>query len=136
MKASRTYKLKLSEAGIDLFLAGHCRLAHLVRDFIPYGLTLSVALTVLEMQDPCEVAAELETARCKHALGNNIRFVGTSPALVDSAKRVTDKLLESCEVSSPPKNVELYAAALGCLASAEDELIFKAFRLIARATGD
>ena len=133
MKASRTYKLRLSDAGIDLFLAGHCRLARLVRDFIPYGMTLSVALTILEMQDACEVAAELETARCKHGLGSNIRFVGTSAPLVDATRRICDKLLDSDEVSSAPKNVELYAAALGCLCAAEDELIFKAFRTIDRA---
>ena len=134
MKASRTYKLRLSEAGIDLFLAGHCRLAHLVRDFIPYGTTLSVALTILEMQDACEVAAELEAARCKHVLGNNIRFVGTSAGLVDATRRISDKLLKSDELFSAPKNVELYAAALGCLSSAEDELIFKAFQAIDRET--
>ena len=44
---SRAYKLQLSAEGIHLFLQCHCRLCHLIGDFLPYGTTLFVAVDLL-----------------------------------------------------------------------------------------
>ena len=130
VKASRTYKLRLSDAGIDLFLHCHCRVAHLARDFIPYGVTLSVALAILETLEACDVAAELDTQRCRHSIGDRVRFVGSSVALVETVRRIADKLVQSGEASAPPRSGVLYAAALGSLAAAEDRQIVEAVRQI------
>lgn len=45
---SRTYRLHLSEEGTDAFLEFHSRLARIVRRFIPYGATLTVAMLLIE----------------------------------------------------------------------------------------
>jgi hypothetical protein len=131
MAQSRTYKLRLSNEGIDLFLKCHCRLAHLLRDFIPYGVTLSVAAATLELQDACEVAAELDTQLFRHCVGDNIRFVGASTALTEAIERISDKLLESDGFPGRPRTGHLYIAALISLASAEDRQLIEAFRRIA-----
>lgn len=129
MKQSRTYKLRLSGDGIDLFLKCHCRLAHLLGDFIPYGLTLSVAVAVLEKQAPEDVIAELETLRCKRALGSQVRFVGSSPDLAEATRRIADRLLASDHIASAPRTGFIYAAALGTLIStADDEIVSVARR--------
>ena len=131
MAQSRTYKLRLSEEGIDLFLQCHCRLAHLLRDFIPYGVTLSVAAATLELHDAGDVAAELETQRFRHCLGSNIRFVGAPMGLTDAIERISNKLLESDGFSSRPRTGHLYVAALIALASAEDRQVMAAFQRVA-----
>ncbi|MFD1961670.1 hypothetical protein ACFSHP_26160 [Novosphingobium panipatense] len=59
MRTSRTYKLQLSGQGIDQFLACHCRVARLAKEFIPYGMTLYVAMSLLDASDPADIAAEL-----------------------------------------------------------------------------
>lgn len=129
MKQSRTYKLRLSGDGIDLFLKCHCRLAHLLGDFIPYGFTLSVAVAVLEKQAPEDVIAELETLRCKRALGSQVRFVGSSPDLAEATRRIADRLLASDHIASAPRAGFIYAAALGTLIStADDEIVSVARR--------
>jgi hypothetical protein len=132
MKRSRTYKLQLSEAGIDLFLHCHCRLAHLMREFIPYGATLSAAVAVLDMQDACEVAAELETQRSRKGVGDSIHFVGSTYALAEVSNRIAQSLVEAGEFAAPPRMAQLYIAALGAFASADDELIRKALHRIDR----
>ncbi|WP_313802603.1 hypothetical protein [Sphingobium sp.] len=131
MAQSRTYKLRLSKAGIDLFLRCHCRLAHLLQDFIPYGVTLMVAVAILECQEVCEVAAELDARRWHHCVGDNIRFVGASTALIDAARRVSDKLLMQQEISTSPQTGHLYIVALFSLAAAEDRQLVEAFGRVA-----
>jgi hypothetical protein len=132
MKRSRTYKLQLSEEGIDLFLQCHWRLARLMREFIPYGVTLSVAVAVLEMQDACEIAAELEAPRCRQCVGAGIRFVGSSYGLVDACTRIVENLIEAQEIAAPPRMARLYVAALGALTSADDQQIRQALLLLDR----
>ncbi|BAI99051.1 MULTISPECIES: hypothetical protein [Sphingobium] len=131
MAQSRTYKLRLSKEGIDLFLQCHCRLAHLLQNFIPYGVTLMVAVAILEGQDACDVVAELEEQRLHHCIGDNIRFVGSSTALIDATKRVSDKLLNRHECPSAPQMGHLYIIALLSLASAEDRQLVEAFERVA-----
>ncbi|WIW89563.1 hypothetical protein K3M67_06285 [Sphingobium sp. V4] len=131
MAQSRTYKLRLSREGIDLFLQCHCRLAHLLQDFIPYGVTLMVAVALLECQEVCEVAAELDAQRLHHCVGDNIRFVGSSTALIDAARRVSDKLLMQQETSTTPQTGHLYIVALFTLASADDRQLVEAFERVA-----
>jgi hypothetical protein len=132
MKRSRTYKLQLSEEGIDLFLQCHWRLARMMREFIPYGVTLSVAVAVLEMQDACEIAAELEAPRCGQTVGPDIRYVGSTYGVVDACARIAEKLIEAQEVAAPPRMARLYAAALGTLTSADDQQIREALLLLDR----
>jgi hypothetical protein len=136
MKSTRTYKLRLSDQGIALFLEQHSRLASLLRDFIPYGETLAVAIALLEAQPPCEVAGELASTLCKQGLGDNIRFVGFSPEVAELTKRISENLLAAGETSSAPKVVSIYTAALTTMKSADDREILRAHRRFERVRPD
>jgi hypothetical protein len=127
MRASRTYKLRLSNQGITLFLDCHCRLMHLARDFIPYGATLAVAVDLLANQEGHEVAGELVMHRCLNVAGDNVRFVGASAELMRLAQIICDKLLESGELAVAPRVGAIYAAALSSMVGAEDGQIQAAF---------
>ena len=92
MRASRTYKLQLSEQGVDQFLACHCRLARMTREFIPYGTTLNVAISILDRCDPSEIAAELESPLCGQLGGPSYRFVGTTSRLAAGSAGALSKV--------------------------------------------
>lgn len=128
MKTSRTYKLHLSNEGISLFLECHNRLAHLLREFIPYGLTLSIAVAVLDRQEPCDIASEIASPRFKKCLGTNIRYVGSSMTTARIITQIADTLVESNEFAAPPKVVHMHLVAVLFLSSAEDEEIIGALR--------
>lgn len=128
MQTSRTYKLLLSDQGVVLFLGCHCRLAHLVRDFIPYGVTLAVAVTLLATLDPSDIAAEVETQKFARSCGTHVHFVGSSARLVDTVAKIKRKLRDSNEFSVPPAAGKLYVAALISFESAEDKQLLDAYR--------
>ena len=127
---SRTYKLRLSNEGIDLFLACHHRLALLVRDFIPYGTTLSVAVLLLDRQDADDVAAELETSACQSGAGDQVRFVGCSTELADITARVCERLMASDRFCQMPPIGRLYIVGLAAIRGAEDKELRDAYHRV------
>ena len=131
--ASRTYKLRLSEQGIDLFLGCHHRLALLVRDFIPYGVTLSVAVLLLDHLNVDDIASELETQTCQASAGDRIRFVGCSSEVADIMARICDRLLASDRFCQIPPIGRLYIVGLATVRAAEDNELREAYhRLVAQ----
>lgn len=133
-KASRTYKLKLSSRGVDVFLSCHCRLARLAGEFIPYGLTLYVAMQLLARCDPCDIIAELETLACAALAGNIVRFVGTSHTLSTLTDQVSARLTVGEACATAPEVWKLYNVALLLFQMAEDEEVQRAYHVAAQAT--
>lgn len=127
-QSSRTYKLRLSDRGIDLFLDCHCRLAHLAREFVPYGSTLHVAVTLLDAMEPSELAAVLADPLCDQISGSSVRFVGSPPQLTSLTQGLIARLVASGEVFAPPAVGRLYLAALLSFESADDHEILSAHR--------
>jgi hypothetical protein len=125
---SRTYKLRLSDQGIDLFLACHCRLARLVRDFIPYGATLSVAVLLLDRLGVEDIAAELETRACDQLAGDIERFVGCSNELANVMRRVVERLEASEQFGCKPPIGKLYIVGLVSFKVVEDGELTDAYR--------
>lgn len=132
MKSTRTYKLRLSDQGIALFIEQHSRLARLLCEFIPYGATLAVAVTLLDAHEPCEIASELASSKSQQGLGENIRFVGCSLEVAELTRRISERLLNAGEAASSPKMVAIYAAALTNMKGADDREVLRAHRRIAR----
>ena len=131
MRRSRTYKLRLSPQGIDLFLDFHGRLARLLCDFIPYGLTLSVAIAILESRGADDVFETLQERRFHVYLGEETRFVGTTIQLTQIMTRIAARLAESREFSRATKLGHLYLAAILLSMSAEDQELLDAHRRFA-----
>jgi hypothetical protein len=127
---SRTYKLRLSDQGVDLFLACHYRLARLVRDFIPYGTTLSVAVALLDRLGPDDIAAELATRTCHQLIGDMVRFVGCSNELATIMKGVTTRLEASEQFACRPPIGRLYIVGLVSFGMVEDAELNAAYRRI------
>lgn len=131
-RSSRAYKLKLSPQGIGLFLDCHCRLTHLVNDFLPYGTTLFVAVAVLERASIDDLLGEVSSPELPDYGGKELRFVGASPALGQATARIVDKIVGSAQLHPVPPTWKLYIAALNWLRSCEDQVLIRAYQEITR----
>ncbi len=127
---SRTYTLRLSDEGIVLFLSCHCRLAHIAKDFIPYGMTLAVAVTLLDRLDSAEIAAELARLPVRRIDGPHVRFVGGSARIADVARTIAARLEASGDVAAAPAIGRLHGAGLLCFESAEAAELERAYRAV------
>lgn len=130
-RSSRTYKLLLSEKGVDFFLSSHCRLAHLVQDFIPYGMTLHVAMLLLRQAELSDLIADLTERESKSLAGVITHYVGTSHAVSELTNIILDRLERSGELSTAPPVRMLYILALLALRDASDQDILAAVRQVA-----
>jgi|SRR5579859_653488 len=124
---SRTYKLRLSQKGVDCFHDGHHRLGRLVRELQPYGTTLFVAVTLLERLDCSDLAAEIETPRCAELAGDISCFVGFPQQLAQVVDRVSRRMEASDEYGAIPVG-KLYIAAILTLIAADNGQILQAYR--------
>jgi hypothetical protein len=129
-RLSRTYKLRLSDEGIALFLSCHCRLAHIAKDFISYGMTLAVAVTLLHRLDSAEIAAELERLPSRRIDGPHRRFVGGSARIAEMTRAIAARLAASDDVPAAPAIGRLHDAALLCFESAEALELDWAYRAV------
>jgi len=127
VRSSRTYKLKLSRVGISLYLECHCRLCHLVEDLLPYGITLYVAMRLLEIGPVDEVIGDMISPELTSLGGREVRLVGTSPDLAETTKRIADRIVETESLYPPPQTWKLYLAALMGFRSSEDGRIVKTY---------
>lgn len=130
-KSSRAYKLKLSHQGIGLFIDCHCRLCHLVNDFLPYGTTLFVAVAILERASIDELIGEISSAELPGYGGKEVRFVGTSPALGQATARIFDRITVSAQLHPIPQTWKLYIVALNWLRSCDDHVLIRAYQELA-----
>lgn len=108
---SRAYKLQLSDQGIHLFLRCHCRLCHLIGDFLPYGTTLLVALAALDRCADGDLPGLFLDPEIDRLGGDRIRFVGTSAILSNLVAAIGERLAVA-PVPRPPQVWKIYLAAL------------------------
>ncbi len=119
-RPSRAYKLKLSERGISLFLDCHCRLCHLAGDFLPYGTTLRVAVTLLSATSVEKLGGEIACGDLAGFAGKTIRFVGTSPSLAKVTALLIARLAASSSAALGPPTWLIFIAALSAMRSVDD----------------
>lgn len=118
----RSYKLKLSKKGFALFLECHCRLCGLVGTLLPYGTTLRVSVSLLDVMPTKELAAEVACARDTAYAGDHVHFVGTSGSLARVAASLLERVASTGTIDATSQG-SLFVAALSSMRSAEDRLI-------------
>lgn len=125
---SRTYRLRLSEEGTDLFLAQHHRLARMARSFIPYGATLGVAVMLMEKVETHALVAELAMPSLKRLAGKCEHFVGATAALNSATGAILNRLEGSDLISVRPSAGTLHNLAIALMESCEDSELAKAWQ--------
>jgi hypothetical protein len=128
VRRSRTYRIRLSQEGTKLFLACHCRLAHLTGVFIPYGATLFVAVLLAEAGETSDIADELNARMLARLSGNQEHFVGASASLADIVTKVGDRVAQADAIAERPPVAHIHLASLAIMASCEDYALTKAYQ--------
>lgn len=119
---TRTYKLRLSPAGIRHFLDCHHRLAILLGEMIPYGVTLHVAMALLARTAAGDWLDEEDERIASRWKGTRTCFVGSSYRIA----ALTEDIAAARAADDRPKIpvALLYLLALRCFELAADhELI-------------
>ena len=106
----------------------------MTREFIPYGTTLHVAMSILDGCDPSEIVAELQSPLCSALGGPSFRFVGTTSRLANTVDRIASRLIESGECGSGVATWRLYNVALIMFLACEDRELQSAYRRAALIT--
>ncbi|WDF74232.1 hypothetical protein [Novosphingobium sp. KACC 22771] len=132
---SRAYKLQLSEHGIQLFLRCHGRLCCVVGDFLPYGSTLFVAVSLLRLCAVKDLPGELLAPDIKGYGGRLIRYVGTSPGLSGTVQEIAASLEESGLVHPSPQTWKIFLAALNHMEAVSDQELRRIFCAVAHEIG-
>jgi hypothetical protein len=136
-RVSRTFKLKLSPAGVELFLDCHCRLGHLVNELLPFGNTLYCALLHLEHVDTRIVADDLKTLKESGLAGDRVCFVGAPLSMTEATSRMAERLGPEAQRRGPAAlNSRLFIVALKQFRLASPEAIMKAYDEMLGQAGD
>ena len=132
---SRTFKLRLSPAGMDVLIAAHCRLIQTTRHLLPWGTTLHTAVAYLESVPPDDIVAGLDRVATARLCGAEVRFLGAPATLNDVASRVVAGVVAASPHRPPPTLLQVYIVALEMLVCAEAQTLLQAYRRIADRSG-
>lgn len=128
---SRAYKLQLSSEGVQLFLRCHYRLCRVASDFLTYGTTLFVAVSIFERIDTDEAASLFLETEQAHLGGGIIQYVGTSPVLADIVGNIAEKMSASGSVHPAPRVWKIFNASLTHMDELNDQQLARAFHALA-----
>ena len=126
-RGSRTFKLRLSPAGMDLLIKAHCRLIQATRQLLPWGTTLYVAVMLLDTFAADQIASGLDRVAGAGLCGAEVRFLGAPCTLNDVAIGIAARAAEvRARRTAPPLHL-VYILALDVLASADQPSMRSAY---------
>lgn len=127
-RVSRTFKLRLSPAGMDVLITAHCRLIQATRQLLPWGTTLHAALVHLDSIAPDQVLKGFDRIAAAGLRGTEVHFLGAPSTLNEVAVRIAARVLAVSPESRRPPLLQVYILALDMLASAEPRSLQLAYR--------
>src|SRR3546814_15670454 len=77
-RARRSFKLRLSAAGLDVIIDSHCHLIRITRSLIAWGTTLHVAVEHLDTLPTAEIVDQLRALELGCLGGGEEHHVGAS----------------------------------------------------------
>lgn len=129
-RATRTYKLRLSAAGLDVLIASHCFLIRETRSLLAWGTTLHVAVEYLDGCSVKSVGEGLEKVAGYALTGDQEHHLGAPHRLSDLAGRIVERYCISCATEPVPTLGSLYIAALVQVGIASTESVVAAFERV------
>lgn len=120
-RQSRTFKLRLSPAGMDLLIDAHCRLIRATRGLIAWGTTLQIAVECLDTA-PASIVEELLATIAGAGLdGDQEHHLGAPKGLNVMAARIADDVARVSSGIPSPLLANIYIAALTYLLRVEPD---------------
>lgn len=135
-RATRTFKLRLSPAGMDVLIDSHCHLIRATRSLIAWGTTLHVAVNHLDTIPVSAIAEALEALRASPLSGAEEHHVGAPHRLWDVASQIAARLRSATPDGEPPSLSAIYILALQQMAHADRAALLAAFERVKSPGGD
>lgn len=126
-RARRSFKLRLSPAGLDLLIDSHCHLIRVTRSLIAWGTTLHVAIEHLDTLSTAEIVDQLKALELGCLGGGEEHHVGASLRLWDVATRITARIQQSSPGGRQPNLGTIYIVALLQIPKADQVDLMSAF---------
>lgn len=111
-RARRSFKLRLSSAGLDVLIDSHCHLIRVTRSLMAWGTTLHVAVEHLSTLPTDTILDQLKDADIDGLSGDEEHHVGASNGLWDIAAGIMQRLRESVSEGRSPTMGSIYIVAL------------------------
>ncbi len=129
-RTSRTFRLTLSPAGMDLLIDSHCRLIRTTRRLLAWGTTLHVAVAHLDTMPADLVLASLIELPALGLSGDEVHFLGAPSRLNDIAARIARRVEDLAPTRAPPEFRHIYIVALRHALSASGDGLRAAYQSI------
>lgn len=126
-RARRSFKLRLSPAGLDVLIDSHCHLIRITRSLIAWGTTLHVAVEHLDTLPTAEIIDQLKALELGCLGGGEEHHVGASQRLWDVATQITERIQESSPAGRQPNLGTIYIVALMQVPKADQMDLMSAF---------
>ncbi|CAM5610356.1 MarR family transcriptional regulator OS=Sphingobium scionense OX=1404341 GN=GGQ90_005230 PE=4 SV=1 [Sphingobium scionense] len=126
-RARRSFKLRLSPAGLDVLINSHCHLIRITRSLIAWGTTLHVAVEYLNGMPTDEIIDQLRDQELGFLAGREEHHVGASCQLWDVATGITERVQEESPETRQPTLGNIYILALLQITKAERGALLRAF---------
>lgn len=129
-RATRTFKLRLSPAGMDVLIDSHCHLIRTTRSLIAWGTTLHVAVNHLDTIPVSAIAEALDELRVAPLSGTEEHHVGAPRRLWDVASRIAVRIRSAMPDGEQPSLGIIYILALQQMARADHAALLAAFERV------
>ena len=111
-RQSRTFKLRLSPAGMDLLIDSHCHLIRSTRALLAWGTTLHVAVECLEKMPTATLLEQLARVPEAGLAGQEEHHLGASRTLSETTARIVRRATTSAPGWPQPSISQIYLLAL------------------------
>lgn len=126
-RATRTFKLRLSPAGMDVLIDSHCHLIRATRSLIAWGTTLHVAVNHLDTIPLDTMSEALAALRASPLSGAEEHHVGAPHRLSELASQIAGRMRSVTPDGQPPPLGIIYILALQQMARADRAALSAAF---------
>jgi len=126
-RARRSFKLRLSPAGLDVLIDSHCHLIRVTRSLLAWGTTLHVAIEHLNSMPTDEILDQLKGQEVSWLGGGHEHHVGASCQLWDIATSITERIQEGSPDDRQPTLGTIYIVALLQVTKADQRALLRAF---------
>ncbi len=129
-RTSRTFRLTLSPAGMDLLIDSHCHLIRTTRCLLAWGTTLHVAVAHLDTVSTDVVIASLVELPTLGLSGDEVHFLGAPARLNEIASRIARRVSEHQPGRVVPEFRQIYIIALQQALTASADKLKIAFETV------
>ena len=126
-RARRSFKLRLSPAGLDILIDSHCHLIRATRSLIAWGTTLHVAIEYLSTLPTRDIVDQLRGQQVSRLGGDDEHHVGASTQLWEMATSITERIQKDVPDARQPTLGTIYIVALLQVTKADRNALLRAF---------